>query len=312
MASSKKKKRRTSGLRGALFKFLGLLAAALVIAMAVQGGMVRLSCVELPLRDLPAAFDGVTIVFVSDIHLTALNPLSKVGAVMRELERIRPDILLLGGDYTGNDLIGRLATHGSAVQYGAKQGETRALFFLSLADFEAPLGKYAVAGDMDNLLEHTAAMSLEDAASLGGVTLLRDKAIRIQKDGQYLTLVGVDDWRTGMQDTRTPARNLRGGDCVIVLSHSPEAIPQLLVQPGADGGRWMDAALTGHTLGGQIRLGDYKVFNPLGSDERYQAGWRLENGVKLLVSEGLCGGFLPLRLGTSAEIHVITLRRQNM
>ena len=74
----------------------------------------------------------------------------------------------------------------------------------------------------------------------------------------------------------------------------------------------MDAALTGHTLGGQIRLGDYEVFNPLGSDERYQAGWRLESGVKLLVSEGLCGGFLPLRLGTSAEIHVITLRRQTM
>ena len=310
MAPPKKGKRKPGGFRRALFKLTALLLGVLLAAMAFQGNVVRVSCVELPLRDLPPAFDGVTVVYVSDIHLTSLNPLVKVSALMRQLERIQPDLLLLGGDYTGNDLVGRVASRGSAAQYGAKQSELRGLFFLSLADFEAPLGKYAVAGDMDNLLEPSATMTLEDAASLGGVTLLRDRTIRIEKGGQILTLAGVDDWRTGIQDTRTPARGVRDGDCVIVLSHSPEAIPQLSAQPGADGGRWIDAALTGHTLGGQIRIGEYEVFSPLAGDERYRAGWRLENGVKLLVSEGLCGNFLPLRFGTSPQIHVITLRRQ--
>ena len=312
VATAKKKKKpgKPGGLRRAALRALLLLIGALLVAMAVQGNVVRLRCVELPLRDLPEAFDGVKIVFVSDIHLTALNPLAKVNAVMRELEKIQPDLLLLGGDYTGNDVIGRLVSEGRGELFGAKQSETRGLFFLSLADFPAPLGKFAVAGDMDNLLERSATMALEDAASLGGVTLLRDSSVRVTKGGQSIALVGVDDWRTGVQNTRTPARGMRSNDCVIVISHSPEAIPQLAAQPGEDGGRWIDAALTGHTLGGQIRVGGYEVFSPLAGDERYGAGWHMENGVKRLVSEGLCGGFLPLRWGTGAEVHVITLRRQ--
>ena len=310
MASSKKGKRKPGRFRRALLRCAALLLGLLLIAMAFQGDVIRLRCVELPLRDLPSAFDGVRIVYVSDIHITSLNSLSKVNALMRQLEQIQPDLLLLGGDYTGNDVIGRLICQSRGESFSAKQSETRALFFLSLADFEAPLGKFAVAGDMDNLLERSAAMSLEDAASLGGVTLLRDRSARVTKGGQSIVLAGADDWRTGMQDTRTPARGLRASDCVILLSHSPEAIPQLTVQPGEDGGRWIDAALTGHTLGGQIRVGGYEVFSPLAGDARYGAGWRLENGVKRLVSEGLSGSFLPLRLGTSAEVHVITLRRQ--
>ncbi len=308
MASAKKGGKKRG--RRWLLKLAVLLAAALVATMAVLGSVVRLSCVELPLRDLPAAFDGVKIVYVSDLHLTAFNPLVKVTALMKELEKIQPDLLLLGGDYTGNDVLGRLICQSRGESFSARQTETRGLFFLALADFEAPLGKFAVAGDMDNLLERGAAMSLVDAASLGGVQLLRDESAVVHKGGQSIAIVGVDDWRSGMQDTHTPARGRRSDDCVIVLSHTPEAIPQLAVSPGQDGGRWVDAALTGHTLGGLVKLGGYEVFSPLASDDRYSAGWHLENGAKVLISQGLCGGFLPLRLGTYAEVHVITLRTE--
>jgi len=309
MAAPKRSKRKQRPARRIAARLAALLPLALAVFMAIQGGVIRLSCVELPLRDLPPAFDGTVIVYVSDIHLTALNSLGKVNALMRQLSRIQPDLLLLGGDYTGNDVIGRLISQSGREVYAARQTEMRDLFFLQLADFEAPLGKFAVAGDMDNLLERNAGAPLSEAAALGGVRLLRDEAARVTKDGQSLTLVGVDEWRTGMQNTRTPASGLRSADCVILLSHNPEAIPQLAAQPGVDGGTWIDAALAGHTLGGQVRLGGYEVFSPLASEERYRAGWHMENGVKVLISQGLCGSFLPLRLGTSAEVHVITLRR---
>ena len=74
--------------------------------------------------------------------------------------------------------------------------------------------------------------------------------------------------------------------------------------------RLIDVALSGHTLGGLIKLGGYEVFSPLASDKKYSSGWQIESGTKILISEGLSGGFLPLRLGTSAQVHVITLRRQ--
>ena len=44
-------------------------------------------------------------------------------------------------------------------------------------------------------------------------------------------------------------------------------------------------------------------------ERRYISGWRRENGVFLLTSQGVgCEG-VPLRLGTAAEVHLITLRR---
>ena len=230
--------------------------------------------------------------------------------MMRQLERIHPDLLLLGGDYTGSDLIGRMIAQSTGELYGARQAETRDQFFRSLAGFEAPLGKFAVPGDMDNALERSAQTSLADAAALGGVKLLRDEWTRVEINGQSIVLAGVDDWRTGIQDTRSPSRGLKGSDCVILMSHNPEAIFQLTGQPGEDGRPWIDAALSGHTLGGLIKLGGYEVFSLLASDERYRSGWQIADGAKILISEGLSGGFLPLRLGTCPQVHVITLRRQ--
>ena len=311
MAARKKKGKKKERSFSRLFvRFVLLLIVALLCVMIAEGSVVRVVSVELPLRDLPAAFDGIRIVYLSDIHLTALNPLSKVKALMKRLEVIQPDLLILGGDYTGNDVVGRMISQGSGDLYGARQIRDRDMLFFALADFPAPLGKYAVAGDMDNVLERSAQMSLADAADLGGVKLLRDEWVRVTKDGQSIVLSGADDWRTGIQDVQTPARGLRGSDCVILITHNPEAVFQLAAQPGADGGRWIDAALAGHTVGGQVRFGDYEVFSPLASDKRYNAGWHIDNGTKLLISEGLSGDFLPLRLGTDAQVHVITLRRQ--
>ncbi len=313
MAGKKKRRNKKAVHRSpgrALLRLLLTAIALLLAVMTVWGGFVTLECTDLPLRDLPSAFDGVKIVYISDIHLTTFNSLSKVKSLFRRLEKLKPDLLLLGGDYTGHDLVRLIESIGDDSAYDAAMTDLRDLFFLSLSEFDAPLGKFAVAGDMDNLLERSAGTSLEDAAALGGVTLLRDGAARIVKDGQTLTIVGVDDWRTGLQDAHTPASGLTADECVIVLSHTPEALPQLNGQIALGGGLWMDAALTGHTLGGQIKLGDHELFNPLSNDERYLNGWHMENSTKTLISTGLSGTTFTFRLGCTAQAHLITLRTQ--
>lgn len=314
MAAKRKKptkKRAPRRLSRWLMRCLLLTVMLLMAVMTVWGSLVLVVSTELPLRDLPEVFDGVKIVYISDIHLTTFNSLKKVESLMGQVQKLEPDLLLLGGDYTGNDLVQMAVSLGGEENYDDTMAERRDLFFLSLRNFVAPLGKYAVAGDMDNLLERSVGTTLEEAAALGDVMLLRDRAVRIEKDGQTLTLVGVDDWRTGLQDVRTPAAGLYSDECVLVLSHNPEALPQLNGQPAQDGGLWMDAALTGHTLGGQIRLGAYELFNPLSGDERYQVGWHMENSTKTLISTGLSGATLTFRLGSTAQVHLITLRKQS-
>ncbi len=312
MAASKKKKPQepvSKKILKAALRIGGALAALLIVWMLIEGSTVRLKSSTLSLRDLPSSFDGTRILYLSDFHINSLNSVDKVSALMKELSRLNPDLILLGGDYTNFDPIMRISagTSGKSGVY-ALEIEYRDLFFLSLADFNPPLGKYGIAGENDNLLERSAGTSLEDAMSLGGVTLLRDEAARIEKEGSYLTLVGVDDWSTGLQDTRTPASQVSAKECVLLLCHNPEAIPSLNNQPASDG-MWIDAALSGHTHGGGVSLFGLELFNPIGQNERFHSGWHKENSAKVLISKGMGNDFFPLRLNASPEAHLITLRR---
>lgn len=312
MASAKKKKRDdtlSTKLKKAALRLGGVASLLLLIWMLIEGSAVRLKSATLAVDDLPAAFEGTRILYVSDLHINSLNSVDKINALMDELSQVNPDLLLLGGDYTNFDPFMRI-TAGSSGKAGvhALETEYRDLFFLGLSDFDAPLGKFGIAGENDNLLERSAGTSLEDAMRLGGVTLLRDEAFRIEKDGSFLTLVGVDDWSTGLQDTRTPASLVSAEECVILLCHNPEAIPLLNNQPAADG-IWIDAALAGHTHGGGVNLFGMELFNALGANERFHAGWHIENNAKVLISRGVGNDLLPLRLNAPPEAHLITLTR---
>lgn len=286
-----------------------LLALLVVVWMLIEASTVRLLSSTLLLKSLPSSFEGTRILYVTDLHINSLNSVSKVSSFFSELKKLNPDMLLLGGDYTNSDPLMRISA-GSSGKNGvyAVETELRDLFFLNLSELNPPLGKYGVAGEHDNLLERNAGTSLEDAMLLGGVKLLRDEAVRVYKGSDFITLVGVDDWSTGLQDTRTPASQVSAGECVILLSHNPEAIPSLNNQP-AEGGIWIDAALSGHTHGGGINLFGVELFNVLQANDRFHSGWHRENSAKVLISNGVGNDFLPLRLNAAPQAHLITLSR---
>ncbi len=312
MAASKKKKPAESvstRFFRKLIRFFGAITALLIVWMLIEGSSVRLKSATLAVEGLPASFEGARVLYLSDLHINSLNSVEKVSSLVNELKKLNPDLLLLGGDYTNFDPVMRISA-GSSGKNGvyALETEYRDLFFLGLSDFNPPLGKFGVAGEHDNLLERSAGSSLEDAMSLGGVTLLRDEAARVYKGDSYITLVGADDWSTGLQDTRTVAAQVSAKECVILLCHNPEAIPSLNNQPAADG-IWMDAALSGHTHGGGVNLFGVELFNALGANERFHAGWHVENSAKVLISRGVGNVFFPLRLNAAPEAHLITLTR---
>lgn len=291
-----------------VLRIVAALLISIFIWMIFEGSTVRVTSVDLPLKQLPAAFNGVRILYLSDVHINSLNSVGKVNALMNELKKLEPDLLLLGGDYTTPDPFMRI----SAFLKGETSPRTieaqmRDLFFLGLADFNPPLGKFAIAGEHDNLLERSSGYGLKESALLGGVTLLRDEVVRIERDGQTLVIVGTDDWTTGLQDIYTPASLVSAKECVLVLCHNPEEVLSLNKQPASDG-MWMDAVFTGHTHGGGIALFGVELFNPLGDNARFRAGWHRENTTKVLISRGVGNDLLPFRLGAPPEVHLITLK----
>lgn len=284
----------------------GLLALILAVCL-IEGSIVRVEISEVILDDLPQAFDGLRIVYLSDLRLHTLNPTRRTLEMLEKLAEIQPDLILLGGDYNTYDPLRSLQT-GSRENGFLREAQQRDEFFAGLAEIKPAFGVYAVAGDQDNLLDGQTGGSLERAAGLGGVTVLRDDAVRLERDGQTLIVAGVDDWKTGRQDAATLAETMSESDCVILLSHNPDAIPTLRAQRAPDGGEWIDLALCGHLMGGQIRLLGRPLINPSIYADRYDCGWYREGKTKLLITRGVGSNPLPLRLGSTPQVHLLTLR----
>ena len=301
MAAKKRagRKKRRWGWKIALALLL-LLALGLG-GLYAAGRVVHVRYATVFLRDLPSAFEGTTILFVSDIDAHSAQDARAAAEMMDALAALEPDVLLLGGDYAAPGLwetLNGMDMENAAV--AAQAASDRHLFFSALADFSAPLGKFAVAAAEDALPEQ-----LAQTMAVGGVRLLQGEAVTLTRDGASMTIAGI----APEGDLSVLSSAVRAGDCVIAFAHSPSRFPAALTAEAGDGGAWADMILAGGTHGGQMRLGE-RTLLPLSEQERrYLSGWRKESGVFLLTSQGVgCEG-LPLRLNTAAEVHLITLRR---
>jgi hypothetical protein len=199
------------------------------------------------------------------------------------LARLRPDILLLGGDY---------------VTASPRFIEPLAAL---LGQVPAPLGRYAVLGNHDLWAGDEPIIAALEAA---GITVLVNRSQQLPAPYDHLWLCGLDDPTAGEPNV---ARMLeRTAGLRILLMHSPEGLDVL-------GQERFALALCGHTHGGQVALpGGRPILLPRGRwNRRYPAGiFTLDRpaGATLVVSRGVGFSGLPLRLFAPADIVVVENR----
>ena len=285
-----KPKRRHWGRRIAL----AVLAAALGFAgwMHLNARIVHVRYAEVRLGDLPASFDGTTVLFVSDVDLCGSNTAGTSASLFRRLQALQPDLLLLGGDYASPSLLQLL--NGRS---GDELSDERMAFFQSIAGFQAPLGKYAVSGDHDG---DTNALKL--AALSCGVTLIDGDAAVISNGTDAIAVAGAVSG-----DVSSLAQRFLKDQFVIALTHSPSQAVDVRICEASDGGAWADLVLSGHTHAGQVQVGGHSVLELDEADRRYLSGWFVDGPAPLLVTSGAgCEG-ANFRLGTQSEVWLITL-----
>jgi len=274
--------------------FLTLLAL-LAGWMHLTARTVHVRRAEVRIGDLPPGFDGTTILFASDIDLCGAHTARQADSMFAQLQSLNPDMLLLGGDYASASILDRLNGRGSEEESAA-----RTAFFKALRDFHAPLGKFAVAGDNDGSPD-ALMLSMMDS----GVKLIDGTAEIIVSGTDAIAVVGVGA-QTG--DIAPLAARLPADRCVIALTHSPEQVVRVRISEAQGGGSWADLILSGHTHGGQIRIAGRSLFSLTDAEKRYLSGWYADAAALLLVTEGVgCEG-ANFRLGTEAEVWLITLR----
>lgn len=274
-----------------------LLPGGLLGWMYMNASVVRVRPAEVYLPDLPAAFDGTTVLYVSDVNIRSAADAEACARLMEKLEQLAPDLLLLGGDYSARSPLDAI----NGVE--GNEEECAAGFLRTLVNFRAPMGKFAIFGEADD------PDALADALTMAGVGMLRDGGARVERGGAQLVIAGLRDVSEDATPYDQVARGFRSNECVIVLAHNPLAYTRIRMAEAQGGGAWADLVLSGHTLGGQIKLFG-RTLRPFSEGEKRRiAGWYYGDDLPALVSQGLgCRG-AKLRLGTRSEVWFLTLRR---
>lgn len=269
----------------------------LILWMHICARTVRVRFAEVALGDLPSSFDGTQILYVSDADLCGLHTAGQVGRLFRGLQVYSPDILLLGGDYASANLFERL--NGSDSE---DETALRTAFFQAISDFSAPMGKFAISGDNDG---DRTRLLLSMTGS--GVELIDGDVRVLSKEGDAIAVVGIGPYTS---DISAIASRFHSGQCVVALMHSPQQSVNVRIAEASNGGTWADLLLAGHTHGGQIRIGSRSLLTLTESEQNHLSGWYTDGRAPLLVTSGLgCEG-VNLRLGTTGEVWLITLRSE--
>jgi len=250
--------------------------------------------------DLPEAFDGFRITQISDVHSGSFDQRDGVLKGLEMIRDLKSDLLVFTGDLVNT----------FSEEFDPWIGDFSTL--------RAPYGQFSVLGNHD-YGEYAEWRSLDEKRKnferikshhdAIGFRLLLDESVRIEKDGQFLRLMGVENWGRGFGERGNLPKamaEVQEGDFKILLSHDPTHWEyQVKHHPHT-----VHLTLSGHTHGMQMGV-EIPGFRWSPAQYRYPkwAGLYEENGRHLYINRGF--GVLGFRgrAGIWPEITQIELRK---
>jgi uncharacterized protein len=267
------------------------MAAGSAAGMALYAGEIARHEIEIiqrsiKLSGLPDAFAGMRIVQISDFHFEEYTEAFFLKEIVRRVNALTPDVVVLTGDFVSKGPLGR--------HFAARMSYHCAEL---LSEIQCPL-RYAILGNHDAA---TNPRAVTDALVTHGIPVLANRSVPLERDGRRLWLAGIEDALEQRPNLAAALPAGRDNEPVILLAHEPDFADYAL-------GRRIGLVLSGHTHGGQICV---PFLPPLLLPElgrRYIHGlFRFDDGLQLSVNRGIGAVLLPFRFRCPPEITVLTL-----
>ena len=247
---------------------------------------------ELTSDRIPQSFDGFRIVQISDLHNAVFGEGN--AGLIEMVSQAAPDLIVVTGDLIDS----RYTDIEIALDFARQAVNISPVYYVS-GNHEARVHEYE---------------DLKTGLREAGVTVLENQKVRITLDGEYITLIGIDDpsfredylFGNSASVARKAIGDLQDASdgYTVLLSHRPELF-DLYVDTG------MDLVFSGHAHGGQFRLpfvGGLVAPNQ-GFFPEYDAGRFTEENTTMIVSRGVGNSIIPIRFNNRPEIVAVTLRK---
>jgi len=252
-------------------------------------------------EDLPEAFDGYKITQISDIHSGSFDNKEKIEYAVNLVNEQQSDVILFTGDLVNNKTEEMIPWKDTFSKLKAKDG----IFSI--------LGNHDYGDYVQWVSEKDKQQNLKDLADLQreiGFDLLLNESRFLEKNGQRIALIGVENWGKGFKqkgDLAKAVQNIDANDFKILMSHDPSHWEYEVI----DHDYHYHLTLSGHTHGMQfgIEIPGWFKWSPVKWRYKYWAGIYKQKGQYINVNRGF--GFLayPGRVGIWPEITVIELKK---
>ena len=240
---------------------------------------------------IPADMNDIQIAFITDLEYNHFMNKDRLTKMIHKINEVKPDIVLFGGDIFDLPL--------TYVPNDATKQEVSQL----LKTIQAPLGKFAVLGEQDNVDKNVKSM-VTDILKTSDFELLNNRSIRLRNGSQAsITLIGMDSLIGGTIDINKAFSNVNQEEFNILMTHCPDTI-QLEDLPKTN----IDLMFAGHSHGSQIYI---PLLGALSSDEgaqKYNHGKHTVNQTVLHVSNGMGTTAMDMRLFSPPQMLVYRLR----
>lgn len=262
----------------ALNRGLDLLPGSRWLHQRIQRSL-QVPLLEMPLRRGCDGLDGLTIAFLSDIHAGSFMNGDDLCQIFARVALLQPDLVVFGGDLINS------------------RERELLLFRDALRMLKPRYGMFAVPGNHDHFFGRD--IELWTAfLERHGVQVLLNRGVRVMHSTESLWLCGVDDLTEGEPDLSAALAGRRKGETSVLLSHHPDFFFEAAAA-------FVDLTLSGHTHGGQIRIGGRAPIHH--SRFGYEQGWFVEGQSRLYVGRGIGVTVLPIRIDAPPEIPILRL-----
>ena len=291
--------------RSVFLSWLGIAAGGTLFSSLLYGFTnkynYQIKRLKLAYENLPAAFKGLKIVHISDIHSGSLLDKNAVAAGVEKILNEKPDLILFTGD-----LVNDKATEMNLLKD-------------VFAKLKAPMGVYSTLGNhdygdyvqwpIDGVSKIQNLANLKQVHADIGWKLLMNEHVVLEKESAQIALIGIENWSAKARFPKHGKMNEAHAGTEkypfkILMSHDPSHWEAEVTRLYKD----VDLMLSGHTHGMQfgVEIPGFK-WSPVQYMYRQWSGLYEGDKQKLYVNRGF--GFIgyPGRVGILPEITVIEL-----
>jgi predicted MPP superfamily phosphohydrolase len=286
-----------------VFFYIGMTLSSLLF-LAILVGIIwgrwnwKIHRINLAFEHLPAAFNGVKIVQISDIHVGSFfNNHKKVEKAIQKINQLDADYVVFTGDLVNNTAAEMNGWVPVFSKINAKKGKYSILGNHDYGDY--------VKWSNDALKKENLSQLIEIHRAIGFTPLL-NQSLEL---GTGFWLLGVENWgkppfrQSGkLTETLAPIPN---DAFKLLLSHDPSHFDEQVIQTN------IDLTLSGHTHGMQFGIERFGIkWSPVSFKYKKWAGLYQVGKQFLYVNRGF--GYLgfPGRVGIYPEITEIVLTKK--